>query len=188
MLLEALQDFEWYNEPENVAFRDEEISVTASPQTDFWQSRNHGYSKDDGHFFFVREEGDFSFAAKWSISEASSYNQCGIMLRADANNWIKAAIIYDNPKRPMIGTSVTQNGYSDWAAQDIPQGITDIWFKIKKEQGDYMVYFSLDGEKYTQMRLAHLLHDLPEVKVGAYICTPSNKEFSAILSQLELKK
>ena len=187
MLLEALQDFEWYNEPENVNFRDTEIGVTAMPQTDFWQSKNHGYSKDNGHFFFARREDDFSFAAKWSLSEITPYNQCGVMLRVDANNWIKAAIIYDSPQRPMIGTSVTQNGYSDWAAQDIPQGITDIWFKIKRAQGDYMVYYSLDGEKYKQMRLTHLLNDLPEIKVGAYICTPANKAFSAALSQIELK-
>lgn len=188
MLLEALQDFEWYNEPENVVFRDDDILITAIPQTDFWQSKHKGYGRDNGHFFFSRQDEDFSFAAKWSFSELKPYNQCGIMLRIDENNWIKAAVMYDNPELPMIGSSVTQNGYSDWAAQDIPQETKEIWFKIKRKQDDYQIYSSLDGENYKQIRLVHMQKEIPEVKIGAYLCTPSNKEFSATLSQISIKK
>ena len=37
MLLEALRDFEWYNEAADVAFGERGVRVTAAPQTDFWQ-------------------------------------------------------------------------------------------------------------------------------------------------------
>lgn len=187
MLLESLQNFEWYNEPANVVFQDQELCVTSSEKTDFWQSRHHGYSKDNGHFFFSRCEEDFTFLAKWHFSNPEAYNQCGIMVRIDENNWIKAAIIYDTPTRPMIGTSVTQNGYSDWAAQDISFDQNEVWFKLKKQQGDYLVYYSLDGLNYKQMRMSHLINDIEEVKVGAYICSPNTK-FEASLSEIELKK
>jgi regulation of enolase protein 1 (concanavalin A-like superfamily) len=83
---------------------------------------------------------------------------------------------------------VTQNGYSDWAAQDIPQETKEIWFKIKRKQDDYQIYSSLDGENYKQIRLVHMQKEIPEVKIGAYLCTPSNKEFSATLSQISIKK
>lgn len=187
MLLGALQDFEWYNEPENVVFRDEEIFVTAKPKTDFWQSRHHGFSKDNGHFFFTRRDGLFTFSAKWHFNKNQAYAQCGIMLRIDENNWIKAAVMYDNPARPMLGTSVTQKGYSDWAALDISPDLKEIWFKLKRAQGDYFLYFSFDGKTYKPLRVAHLLNDMPEVKIGAYICSPNSTNFEALLSQIDFE-
>lgn len=185
MLLDALQKFEWYNEPENVVFRDEEMRVVAECQTDFWQSKHHHYGKDNGHYFFTRRDNNFTFIAKWSFDENQPYAQCGVMLRVDEKNWIKASMMYDNPQRPMLGSSVTQSGYSDWAAQDIPQGIKTIWFKLKRFQGDYLIYYSLDGENYKQIRTTHLLNDMSEVKIGAYICSPGAENFEASLSEID---
>lgn len=187
MLLGALQEFEWYNEPQNVTFRDKEMIVCAEKGTDFWQSRHHQYGQDSGHFFFARRKGDFIFTVKWSFSNCQTYNQCGLMLRIDEYNWIKASIMYDNPARPMLGTSVTQSGYSDWAAQDIPSGLTEIWFKVKRLNGDYMIYYSLDGESFKQIRTTHLINDMTEIKVGAYICSPQSDDFEASLSVLEFE-
>ena len=184
MLLSELHNFEWYNEPENVAFRDKCMHVVAEAKTDFWQSRHRGFGQDNGHFFFSRKEGDFSFVTEWSFSQNIPYSQCGLMLRINEKNWIKASIMHDNPNRPMLTTSVTQNGFSDLATQDISKNIERIWFKLKKINGDYQIYHSLDGEAFKQIRLVHLQNDMPEVKVGAYICSPTNEKFEAILSQL----
>ncbi len=54
MLLEALRDFEWYNEPREVSFSDRGVKITASPHTDFWQDTVRAYHKDNGHFFLWR--------------------------------------------------------------------------------------------------------------------------------------
>lgn len=184
MLLETLQNFEWYNEPDNAVFCDNDLRVTAQPQTDFWQSKHHHFSRDNGHFFFCRKKDDFNFSAKWKFADNQPCCQCGIMVRIDENNWIKAALVYDNPERPMIGSAVTQNGYSDWAPQETSKGINQIWFKVRRFQGDYIFSYSLDGEKYIQIRMAHLLNDMPEVKVGAYVCAPSTQSFEAVLSEV----
>lgn len=185
MLLGALQDFEWYNEPENVIFRDRALHVAAAPKTDFWQSRHRNFGMDNGHFFFSRRENNFTFVLKWSFTASKPYDQCGIMLRIDEKNWIKASIMYDSPERPMLGSGVTQNGYSDWAAQDIPPGVNEIWFKLRRLNGDYLVSYSLDGDKFKQIRITHLQNDMPEVKVGAYICSPGPDGFEAVLSQMD---
>ncbi|MBR1604482.1 MAG: DUF1349 domain-containing protein [Alphaproteobacteria bacterium] len=187
MLLGDLQDFEWYNEPQNVRFQEQEMIVCAEKGTDFWQSRHHHYGVDNGHFFFTRRKGNFSFVLKWAFTACGAYNQCGLMLRVDENNWIKASMMYDNPDRPMLGTSVTQNGYSDWAAQDIPSDLTSIWFKAKRLNGDYQIYYSLDGQNFKQIRVAHLINDLEEIKIGAYICNPKSDSFQASLSVLEFE-
>ena len=47
MRLDALKDFEWYNEPENVRFSDLGMVVNCKPKTDFWQSAHHNFKKDN---------------------------------------------------------------------------------------------------------------------------------------------
>ena len=188
MRLEALKDFEWLNEPENVVFHDKEMRIVAQRETDFWQSKDHHFHRDNGHFFYSKRRNNFTFTVKWQFEKLNPYHQCGLMVRIDENNWIKASVLYDNPKRPMLGSSVTQYGYSDWAAQDIPADISEVWFRIIRQQGDYMIYYSLDGLSFKQMRLAHLLSDMPEVKVGAYVCNPTQTDFEAVLSVLEFKE
>lgn len=51
MLLDALRDFSWYNEPHNVRFIEEGMIVEVAEQTDFWQSAAHNFHRDNGHFF-----------------------------------------------------------------------------------------------------------------------------------------
>ena len=187
MLLEALRDFEWLNEPENVIFHDKEMRIVAKKGTDFWQSKNHHLHRDNGHFFYAKKSDDFTFTVKWQFGKMYPFHQCGLMVRIDENNWIKASILYDSPECPMIGSSVTQYGYSDWVAQDVPATISEIWFRIKYLQGDCLLYYSLDGKTFRQMRLAHLVNSLPEIKVGAYVCNPTQTEFEAVLSVLEFQ-
>ncbi len=51
MLLDALKDFRWYNEPENVRFQEDGLLVDSLSETDFWANMAHRFNKDDGHFF-----------------------------------------------------------------------------------------------------------------------------------------
>lgn len=185
MLLEQLRDFEWYNEPLDVSFDERGMKVLSRDKTDFWQSLHHKFYKDDGHFFFTRKTGDFSLVIRWDFETNGNFDQCGIMLRIDERNWLKASVMFESFRQPMLGSCATNNGYSDWAAQDIPMGINQIWYKIKRIRGDYVIYFSLDGIKFKQIRMLHLLNDLPEVKVGAYVCSPQREGFEATLSQID---
>lgn len=185
MLLEQLRDFEWYNEPLDVSFDERGMKVLSRDKTDFWQSLHHKFYKDDGHFFFTRKTGDFSLVIRWDFETNGNFDQCGIMLRIDERNWLKASVMFENFRQPMLGSCATNNGYSDWAAQDIPMGINQIWYKIKRIRGDYVIYFSLDGIKFKQIRMLHLLNDMPEVKVGAYVCSPQREGFEATLSQID---
>lgn len=187
MLLDQLRDFEWYNEPEDVSFDERGMRVLSRIKTDFWQSAHHNFSKDDGHFFFTRKTGNFTMTLKWNFDTNGSFDQCGIMVRIDEKNWFKASVMFESFRQPMLGSCVTNNGYSDWAAQDIPMGINQIWYRVKKVNGDYLVFFSLDGKKFKQIRLLHLLNDMPEVKAGAYICSPQRMDFEGILSAIDFE-
>ena len=185
MLLDALRDFEWLNEPLDVNFDEMGMRVLTHDKTDFWQSAHHKFGKDNGHFFYTRHSGNFTFLVTWKFVSDGQFDQCGVMLRIDEKNWFKASIMYDNPGQPMLGSSVTNCGYSDWAAMDIPAGVEEVSFKVKRLNGDYVIYYSLDGEVFKQIRVLHLINEQPEVKIGAYICSPRRAGFEATLTQIE---
>ena len=169
----------------DVNFEEAGMRVLTHNKTDFWQSVHHRFGKDNGHFFYARREGDFTFGVTWRFENSGQFDQCGIMLRIDEKNWFKASVMSDNEAQPRLASCVTNCGYSDLAPIEIPAGITEVSYKIKRFKGDYILYYSLDGINFKQLRMLHLLNDQPEVKVGAYICSPQREAFEGVLTQIE---
>ena len=74
MNFEVLEKFEWYNDPENVRFDIDAMTVYAKSDTDFWQSVHRGYKKDNGHFFFCRHNNiSLDFKCKSVIRYVTAY-------------------------------------------------------------------------------------------------------------------
>ena len=186
MLLERLKEFDWHNEPQQVRFEENGMRVTAKYRTDFWCCARYNFHKDDGHFFFNQMTGDFVCNLDWSFDNPSSYDQCGIMIRHDTDNWFKASIMYENEENPLLATALTNDGFSDLATISLPSGTRHVWYRIKKRKGCYVASYSTDGENYIQLRKFYLIHDTDSVQVGAYICSPQRDDFEAVLHTLDL--
>lgn len=107
MLLDALRDFTWYNEPHNVRFIEEGMIVEVAEQTDFWQSAAHNFHRDNGHFFYTEKTGDFTLTLKWHSDEPLAFAQCGVMVRLDNLNWAKGGVLSPDLYKPQLGTVVT---------------------------------------------------------------------------------
>lgn len=187
MLLDALKDFEWYNEAENVRFSEKGMLVESKPNTDFWQSKQHAFSKDNGHFFYMDASGDFRLIIKWSCDEIEKFCQCGLMLRADEKNWFKISLLADNQDAQRIGSSLSKEMSSDWAIADLSYPVNEIWYKLIRNQDDYIAYYSLDGVKYFQHRLFYMPSEQGKIKVGAYIASPQKTKFEACLEILDFE-
>ncbi len=185
MLLEQLKDFEWLNEPDDVAFSEEGMSVLARPETDFWQNSGKGIHADSGHFFFIRKCGNFVMEAGWHFPKAENLEQCGIMLRFDEKNWLKASVMRDGETSSKLVSCVTNSGYTDWAAQDISVQADDVCFRVKRQNGEYVLFFSAGGEAFQQIRLFSFVHEDAEIKAGVYICSPRAAPFSAVLKKID---
>lgn len=131
MLLEKLKQFDWMNEPANVRFDEKGMNVQAKYRTDFWCCSRYNFRKDDGHFFFCYVLGDFCCDLNWEFQSAGLFDQCGIMLRTDVNNWFKCSIMYEKDDVPMLATSLTVDGYSDLATIPLPFGVKRVWYRLK---------------------------------------------------------
>lgn len=186
MLLETLKEFDWLNEPQQVRFDNDGMHVRSREHTDFWCCARHNFRKDDGHFFFSYVLGDFCCDLNWSFESASAFEQCGIMLRLDVNNWFKLSVMSERSENPMLASSLTNEGYSDLATVALPANTKRIWYRLKKRKGCYIASYSPDGENYVEVRKFYLIHDSDEIKAGAYICSPQEETFNAVLHDLRL--
>lgn len=187
MILENIKDFDWYNEPENVRFIEEGLLIEAAPHTDFWQNADNCFYKDNGHLFAEDRQGNFDLSAKWHFMKIKDSAQCGIMVRSDASNWIKAGLLSSNPYQPQIGVVVANQGASDWSVVDIPEGVNDLWFQIKRRGKDFVVFYSLDGERFNRIRISHLPKAADGIKAGAYACSPKSERFECVLEQIDIQ-
>ena len=188
MFLENLANFEWMNEPPLVSFTESGLQISTQPLTDFCQYVDCGFSKKNGHFFFSPEKYDFVLDCKWFFESIKDSAQCGAMVQIDELNWIKIGLLSPNIYTAQIGVVVSQEGSSDWSMLEIPVSTSSLWFKIKRCGKDFVAYYSLDGDKYTTLRMVHLSKTKQEVTAGAYACSPKKEIFECVLEELSLKK
>jgi len=64
------------------------VLVRSRAKTDFWRKTLYGYMTDNGHFFYLLVSGDFAFEARVNGEYAALYDQAGLMVRQNAENWV----------------------------------------------------------------------------------------------------
>ena len=179
--------FYWFNEPTTYQLG-AGLEIYTDEKTDFWQNTHYGFQRDDGHCLLTRLAGDFSLMTHVEFRPQEIYDQCGLMVRVDRENWIKVSTEYENEKHSRLGSVVTNLGYSDWATQDISSTHTEMWYRISKNGPDFLLENSYDGQNWLQLRITHL-HQVPEqLEAGVYACSPIGKDFWCRFNLLEISK
>ena len=131
-------------------------------------------------------KGDFTFSLKSEFEAKTQYDQCGMILYQDSENWTKASVEYENEDFARLGSVVTNLGYSDWATADIPAIINEVWYKLSRRGQDFYIEFSQNGRHYQQMRMFHMHKPISVARLGVYACSPLNSSFRAVFSEFEL--
>ncbi len=72
----------WLNEPASWKTIGEKLLVHSKPKTDFWRKTFYGYVTDNGHFFHLSANGDFTFQARVNGKYQALYDQAGLMVRS----------------------------------------------------------------------------------------------------------
>ena len=180
--------FQWTREPENYRISDDRIEITTKPHTDLWQRTYYHFRNDNAPVFQMEtKEKYFSFTVKTSFEESHHrFDQCGIVMYLDSENWLKASIEYENDEYQHLGSVVTNNGYSDWATTEIDASVKSIWYRFSRREDDYCVECSSDGEKFSQMRICHMFRGEGKIRFGIYACSPEDSSFTAVFSDMRL--
>lgn len=178
-------NFYWFNAPAHYQLG-AGLEIFTDEKTDFWQKTHYGFQRDDGHCLFTSQTGDFCLQTHVEFRFQEKYDQCGLMVRLDRDNWIKVSTEYESEECSRLGSVVTNLGYSDWATQDIPSSHREMWYRISKNGQDFLLENSFDGQTWRQLRVTHL-HQVSEYyEVGVYACSPIGKDFWCRFISLEI--
>ncbi|MCC5890513.1 MAG: DUF1349 domain-containing protein [Alkalibacterium sp.] len=174
-------------EPDNYEITETEITLHTQPHTDLWQRTYYGFQNDNAPMFQVKtDERYFSFVTKVDFDSSHRFDQAGIVLYLNSNNWIKASIEYENEHLQRLGAVVTNHGYSDWSTQDTDASVKSIWYRLSRRESDYLIEYSLDSKTFSQMRICHLHEGDGEISFGVYACSPEESSFKARFSEMEI--
>ena len=179
--------FEWTREPESYAVKDGKVEIITKPHTDLWQRTYYHFQNDNAPVFQMEtEEKYFSFVVKTEFEDSHHrFDQCGIVMYLDSENWLKASIEYENDKFQHLGSVVTNHGYSDWATTEIDASVKSMWYRLSRREDDYCIECSADGVRFQQMRICHMHNGKGKIRFGIYACSPEDSSFRAAFSNLE---
>lgn len=183
-----INKFSWTREPQSCVIKGDTIEVVTKPQTDLWQRTYYHFQNDNAPVFQMEtEEKYFSFIVKTDFTGSHHrFDQCGIALYLDSENWLKASVEYENEEFQHLGSVVTNNGYSDWATTAIDAKIKTMWYRLSRREDDYCIECSEDGEHFTQMRVCHLHQGGGKIRFGIYACSPEESSFKAIFTDMKI--
>ena len=183
-----LTKFKWTREPKSYKINQYTIEIVTNPHTDLWQRTYYHFQNDNAPVFQIEtEEKFFSFVVKTDFKESHHrFDQCGIVMYLDSENWLKGSIEYENEKFQHLGSVVTNHGYSDWATTAIDASVKSMWYRLSRREDDYCIECSKDGKEFSQMRVCHLHEGKGKIKFGIYACSPEDSSFKAVFSNLQL--
>jgi regulation of enolase protein 1 (concanavalin A-like superfamily) len=177
----------WVNEPTNYSIQHDKIVIHTDPKTDFWQRTYYGFRNDSAPaLLFKINEPYFSFIVKTEFDSKTRFDQCGVIIYQNSDNWFKASIEYENETYQRLGSVVTNNGYSDWATTDIESTVQTMYYRLSRRESDFCIENSYDGVEYKQMRIFHLFEGAGEIQMGMYACSPEDSSFESVFSELEI--
>ena len=177
----------WIREPENYNISQEKIEIITEPHTDLWQRTYYHFRNDNAPVLQLEtEEKYFSFIVKTEFESTNRFDQCGVVMYLDSENWVKGSIEYENEKFQHLGSVVTNNGYSDWATTEIDASIKSMWYRFSRRENDFCIECSEDGVTYKQMRVCHMFNVKNKIQFGIYACSPENSSFKATFTNMEI--
>ena len=116
--------WKWTRQPANFSIEEDSIEITTAPHTDLWQRTYYHFRNDNAPVLQIKSsEPFFSFVVKTEFESKRRFDQCGVVMYLDSENWLKASIEYENEVFQHLGSVVTNEGYSDWATTEIDAGI-----------------------------------------------------------------
>lgn len=182
----------WHCEPARHRLDAERRRLVVEPEaaTDFWQRTHYGFRADNGHYLYLPARGNFVLTTTVTCFPAHQYDQAGLMLRVSPDCWLKTSVEFEpDEAHSRLGAVVTNGGYSDWSTQPISKAESTFWFRIRAEKTAVIVDGSLDGERWEQLRMAHLVERsaTAELTCGLYACSPRGAGFRAEFHALDLE-
>ncbi len=181
---ELLAHASWHCEPPEWEWANGALALTTAEKSDFWQDTFYGFRRDDGHFLGVDVGGDFTASVTFDAAYEVLYDQAGMMMRSDAENWLKTGIEYSDDVTN-FSVVVTREGRSDWSVIAVPKVSGPQTVRLTRKGGAVIVHYHGADDRWHLMRLANFPGTAP-VRIGPMACSPERAGLRARFDDIRI--
>lgn len=181
---QSLEKMTWFNEPSQWEIKGKKLTMMVTPQSDYWRISHYGFTVDDAPFYYSTYGGEFETKVKITGDYKARFDQMGLMLRVDAQNYIKAGVEFVDGKFNL--STVVTHKTSDWSVITLEKAPPFVWIKAVRRLDALEVFYSFDDKEYIMMRNAYLQDNTP-VQVGLMAACPDGNGFKAIFENFTVK-
>lgn len=175
-MAQTLEKMQWFNEPESWEIKEETLLMDVTPQSDYWRISHYGFTVDDAPFLYTLRGGEFEVKVKVSGEYKTRFDQAGLMIRIDHENYLKTGIEYVDGKYNL--SAVVTHHTSDWSVVQLDKPVPFVWIKAVRRLDAVEVFYSFDDKEYVMMRNCWMQDNTP-VMVGLMAASPDGDGFKA---------
>lgn len=199
--MNPLAGAQWLNPPEVSSFTADTITITTAPGTDFWQRTFYGFRAANAPAAMIEVDHNVTLSVRVRADYQRRYDQAGIILWVDEDNWFKASVEHEDADGGRLGSVLTTAGYSDWTTRDVPP-LSQVRFRLSRRGPDFRLE-ARTAQEWEQLRIFHVAalgdtdpgwasasaDDIPAapVRLGVYACSPEDSSFTARFDELGLQ-
>lgn len=181
---QTLEKMQWFNEPEKWSVENQALSMFVTPKSDYWRISHYGFTVDDAPFYYALYGGEFEVKVKITGDYKNRFDQAGLMLRIDEQNYIKAGIEFVDGVYNL--STVVTHKTSDWSVIALEKPVPFIWIKAVRRLDAVEVFYSFDDKTYTMMRNAWMQDNTP-MMVGVMGACPDGDGFNVKFENFKVK-
>ena len=181
---QSLDKLQWFNEPDSWQVRDGRLVMDVPAQCDYWRISHYGFTVDDGPFLYGLYGGEFEAKVKVSGDYKVRFDQAGMMLRIDHENWLKAGIEFVDGKYNL--SVVVTHKTSDWSVITLDRPVDFVWIKAVRRLDAVEIFYSFDDKNYVMMRNCWMQDNIP-MQVGMVAACPDGQGFKAKFEGFKVK-
>ena len=88
----------WIRQPKQVQISEDKVVILTERGTDLWARTYYGFQNDNAPVLQTKtKEKFFSFVVKTEFESKHRFDQCGVAIYLNSENWLKASIEYEKP-------------------------------------------------------------------------------------------
>ena len=180
---QTLEKMNWFNEPDNWQINGGTLTMDVTPNSDYWRISHYGFTVDDAPFYYAEYGGEFEAKVKVSGDYKVRFDQAGMMIRLDHENYIKTGIEFVDGKYNL--STVVTHKTSDWSVIALDRPVDFIWIRAVRRLDAIEIFYSFDDKEYHMMRNAWVEANHP-VKIGMFAACPDGNGFKASFSDFKV--
>ena len=175
----------WLNQPKIWSESDGILSITPNEGSDFWRITDYGFIHDNGHARLEQVPEDFTASVEITADYRAQYDQAGLMLRVNAENWLKTGIEYVDGR--CFLSAVVTRGHSDWSIVPLDRCPGKLGLRVRRTGDAVTIETAVDDAPFQILRITYLPPGIAS-RVGPTCCAPTSAGFTAHFAKFSLEQ